>query len=109
MTYHKIKETVVDENKFLTDKQLRKLAIRLALFMSGMALSASLLAISTIGALPCVVILICSVLIFNWLLEYISEESKEYVEKAFKLSKFWFLSFILFIGMFVVLYFFRFI
>lgn len=108
MTFQKIKETVVDNQKRLTMKQLTKLVINLALAFIGICLTLGLLTYVILGFSFTFLIIVFSILAYNWICNIFVEDESSY-SKIEKFARFWWISYILFVVVFFVLKMFRFL
>lgn len=101
MTYKNFKEVMVDDNGY-KKKQVNKFIIRVALFCLLISLSIMLVTIATLSVNIAGFVIVCGGLSFIWVLDYAAED-KANMEKAIKFSKFWWLSIILVVGVFITL------
>lgn len=107
MTLQKIKQNVVSENQWASEKDLNKFIIRLGLMSMLLGLMLGLLCVSTLGMGYALVVFLLCVFCFSWLLDY-CVESERNLQVWMKISRFWW-TFIILIGITVfVLKYFRF-
>lgn len=92
---------MVDENGY-KKKQVNKFIIRVALFCLLISLSIMLVTIATLSVNIAGFVIVCGGLSFIWALDYAAED-KANMEKAMKFSRFWWLSIILVVGVFITL------
>ncbi len=107
MTYQKIKETVVNEHKIMTTKQLRWFMVKLVLFIFGASMTLALPAGTLLGARVSLIVFILAFLLFNTLVSLIVED-KDSFKRVNIAAKLWWLPYILFVVVFIVLKFFNF-
>ena len=108
MTFQKIKDTLVTERKLLTQKELNKLSLNLALVVLGFCLSLGLLTYATVGFGTTVIIIILSILAYTWIFDF-AVESEKSLERVRKITKFWWFTYIILAIVFIVLKLTRFI
>lgn len=107
MVYEKIKDKLVREQKILTSKQLRKLAIRLGIITVIVTLMVALLSISTVGAGVTLFVMIGGVFAYAGFFDMFAEIPDSAL-KFLKWSKLWPLLILLFAGEYFALVFFNF-
>ena len=101
MTYQKIKETVVDEQKVLNSKQFKKF-IKYALLMLTFMIEFVMIAFAITNSLIAVFTSLLFIAGFIWFLDWAVEENKV-LTNLIKLSKLWWLNILLIVGTFVLL------
>lgn len=102
MTFDKLKETVVDKEKFATQKELVKMLINLALSILTYSLALGLAINSILGYRVLIVLLLIAVFGFLWTCD-LAAENKENFKKVEKLTKFWWSGLVLTVVVYVVL------
>lgn len=108
MTYQKIKESLVNEQKRMTEKEVRKLSVSLAFTFGGLFLTLALAMYAVLGFAFTVIAIILVAFMYTQTLETIVEnEGAE--RKVRKFTKFGWVFYVLCVGVFVALKFFRFI
>lgn len=108
MTFQKIKESVVIEQKRITQKQLVKLAINLALSLVGICLTLGLATYAILGFSFTIVVIALTLLAYNWIFDMFVEDEK-FGKNIMLFAKFWWSHYIIFVIVFFVLKLFRFI
>lgn len=108
MTFQKIKESVVDEQKRLTSKQLIKLAINLALAFLGICLTLGLATYALLGFSFTALVILCTILAYNWTFDMFVEDTKAGTF-IINFAKFWWINYFLLLGVYLVLKYFRFL
>lgn len=108
MTFQKIKETIVVEQKRMTVKELVKLTISLALAFIGLCIALGLACYAVLGYQFAFLVIVFTVVIYNWVFDLYIEDEKA-ATRINKLAKFWWLAYILVVAVFFILKFFRFI
>jgi hypothetical protein len=107
MTYQQIKKTLVDDEKLLTAKQLRSFVIKWALMVFGFALMLILPTFSILGSRIAIFIVVVAALLFSEVLSLIHDDPG--VFNKFKvLVKFWWITYIFTVLIYLVLKFFNF-
>ena len=94
MTYQKIKDTLVNEKNIMTEKDFKKLLISMGLSFMGFMLALNIVVVATIGLSFSILIGIIGVVMFMVLLDFLIEESEK-IPKIRKLTKFWWITYIL--------------
>lgn len=95
MTLHKIKQTLVDEKKLLTEKQLTALVIKLGVTFITLGLDLAFMTFTVLGMAATVLVVFAVMFAFNWMFDMIDEN-----EKSLKFVKIFSNLFILFIPLF---------
>lgn len=108
MTYQKIKEEVVDNKEWLTDKELVKLAKNLGLFLILLCLCIGMVTFYILG-LPSTVITVILIALSYVLIFDIIMESKEMLLRVQKISRLWWIGIILCVIVYCILSYFNFI
>lgn len=108
MTFQKIKEIVVIEQKRMTSKELIKLTIQLALAMLGIVLALGLAVYSILGFSFTLFIIIGALLTFIILFDLFVQDLKA-AKHIITFGKLWWIYYILTVIVFLVLKTFRFI
>lgn len=108
MTLHKIKESLVDKKQLMTTKELSKLVIKVGLATIGVCLDIGLLSVTFLNGAATALVVIGTILAFNWLFDLIEED-----EKALKRVRFFgnifFLFYLILIAETLLLKYFRFL
>lgn len=108
MTFDKLRDTVVKEKKFATQKELVKVVINLALSLVTYSLALGLAINSILGYRFLLALLIIAVCAFLWICDF-SAETKESFVKVQKLTRLWWTGIILFVLIYIVLKMFNFL
>lgn len=102
MTFQRIKEEVVENQKRLTVKELVKLVINLALAFIGICITLGLLTYAILGFAYTVIIILCAIFAYNLVFDIFVEDEK--VGKHIVLfSKLWWIEYILIVIVFLIL------
>lgn len=108
MTYQQIKEELVTKQKRVTEKQLKKVVIRLFLFLFGFMLTLGIVTLNTLGAGVTIFLFISLFFTYIWVLDlYVDSERASKVINI--ISRLWFLTYVLFVVVFIVLKMYHFI
>lgn len=107
MTYQRIKENLVDEQKAITEKNLKKLVIRLALFILGAILCLSFSVYKLLGLFATLVVILGGVFTYSCLLDYCVEDTKN-IKKVSIISRLWIIFPIVFVVLYLVFNYFNF-
>lgn len=108
MTFQRIKETIVEEQKRMTFKELIKLTINLALAFTGICLALSLACFAILGYQFTFLVIVFTVVAFNLVFDLYVEDEKASV-KIDRVAKFWWVAYIIVVVVFFILKFFRFL
>lgn len=108
MTYEKLVNKVVKEENWLTDKQMVKFLVKLALLLVFVGLGLYVVIDLLISKLLGVLAFIVMIFLYTQLLN-VTAENEESFKAVYKASKFWWLGLLADIAVFVVLVYFRFI
>lgn len=108
MTFQKIKEVVVDEQKRMTSKQLTKLTIQLALAMIGIVLSLGLTVYSILGFSFTLLVIVGAMVTYMIIFDLFVQDLKA-AKNIIIFGKLWWIYYILTVIIFLVLKTFRFI
>lgn len=108
MTFEKIKTELVENQKRMTEKELVKFTINLALAFLGICLTLGMCTYTLIGLPFTAVIIILSIFAYNWIFDAVIDDEKAGA-KIIKFAKLWWITYILLVITFFVLKFFRFI
>ena len=108
MTFDKLKETVVEKNKYTTVKDLIKVVINLALSVFCYSLALGVAINSILGYRFLLAILLIAVFAFLWTCD-LAAESKESYLKVKKITKFWWTGIVLLVVVCIVLKIFNFL
>ena len=108
MTFQKIKEVVVEEKGLMTQKELGKFSIQLALFILGLCSSLSFATYAILGFAVTVIVIFLSILGYTWIFDLVTESEKAF-KAVNKMAKFWWFTYIILVGVFLVLKLTRFI
>lgn len=105
MTFRKFRETVLSKG-YTDDKGFKKFILRTALFFLIFTLSMGLFTASTINAVMGIIVMCVSVVAFFVLLSF-AAESAENFQMALNCTRFWWVSIIIAIFMFIILFLFN--
>lgn len=108
MTFDKLRDTVVKEKKFATQKELVKVVINLALSIVTYSLALGLAINSILGYRFLFALLLIAVCAFLWICDF-SAETKESFVKVQKLTRLWWTGIIVFVIIYIVLKMFNFL
>lgn len=108
MTFDKLRDTVVKEKKFATQKELVKVVINLALSIVTYSLALGLAINSILGYRFLFALLIIAVCAFLWICDF-SAETKESFVKVQKLTRLWWTGIVVFVIIYIVLKIFNFL
>lgn len=108
MTYQKVKEELVNKRKVISSKDLKKLSINLFLMVLGVACCISLPLMCILGSGFAIISLIACLFIYLQVFNMLCED-EESIGKIRKFVKLWIIPYILFIGIFFTLKYFKFL
>lgn len=108
MTFDKLRDTVVKEKKFATQKELVKVVINLALSIVTYSLALGLAINSILGYRFLFALLLIAVCAFLWICDF-SAETKESFVKVQKLTRLWWTGIVVFVIIYIVLKMFNFL
>lgn len=108
MTFDKLRDTVVKEKKFATQKELVKVVINLALSIVTYSFALGLAINSILGYRFLFALLLIAVCAFLWICDF-SAETKESFVKVQKLTRLWWTGIIAFVVIYIVLKIFNFL
>lgn len=108
MTYQRIKEIIVDEQKRMTQKELVKLVIQLSLALVGIVLALGLAVYSILGVSFTLIVIVGAILAFTLLCDLFVQDLKA-AKNIVTFGKFWWIYYILLVIVFFVLKSFNFI
>lgn len=108
MTYQNIKKAFVTDKAIVTEKELRRLVIKVALACLGLCLSVGLASYVVLGFGTAVIVIFLMGAAFNIVFRAVADEEIKF--KSFKLfANLWWLSYIMLVAVFFVLKFLRFV
>lgn len=108
MTFDKLRDTVVKEKKFATQKELVKVVINLALSIVTYSLALGLAINSILGYRFLFALLLIAICAFLWICDF-SAETKESFVKVQKLTRLWWTGIVVFVIIYIVLKMFNFL
>lgn len=107
MTFQKIKEDLVEEKQWVTEKKLTRFALNLGLAMLTIGVALSLITLSIMGLPMTILTIVCMVCIYMFTFDCCVESEKT-LNRAIKLAKFWWLGILLCVAVYTVLRMFQF-
>ena len=107
MTFEKIKQELVTNQKRMSLKDFNKFTINLALAFLGICLTLGMCTYTLLGLPFTIVIILLSIIAYSWMFDVVIDDEKTGA-RIVKFAKLWWLMFVLFIVVFFVLKAFRF-
>lgn len=108
MTYQKVKEELVDNRKVATAKELKKFAVCMFLMIMGVAICISIPVISILGTTFALLVVVGCLFVYLQMFNFVCEEENAF-KKWSKISKLWFIPYILTIVVVMALKYFKFL
>lgn len=108
MKYVELQKKVVEEEGWITNKQLRFLVLRIIAFVVTLFMVISLLVSATIGTTWAILLAFLFIFIFITMID-ITTDSEKSLKTVAKISHLWLLNLALFVGLFILLRYFNFV
>lgn len=102
MTFQKIKKQVVDEQKRMTDRQLTKLAVNLALAYLGICITLCTATMAILGVPVTILVIAFTLVTYNVTFNLFVEDSSA-GKHIVRFSRLWWIQYILFAVVFFIL------
>lgn len=108
MTFERIKQELVTNQKRMSLKDFNKFTINLALAFLGICLTLGMCTYTLLGLPFTIAIILLSIFAYNWVFNVVIDDEKVGL-KLVKITKLWWITFVLFVIIFFVLKAFRFL